>query len=162
MGSHSPKPKHTSDSQVDALAPVPEPESVPPLGAPAQIAQQPVVPAAPSAAVQPAATRPPTEDERSFMTRLRTLTETEPARAVELARRGNSLYPSGSDGAERGWVICKALTNLGQFDEAYAEAKLLAERYPGTTWSLDVIKHILINPRTHPSERGYGKKSEFD
>jgi hypothetical protein len=103
-----------------------------------------------------------TQDEASLMAKLRDLVETDPARALELAREGNSRFPTGEGAAERGWVICKALTNMERFNEARDEAKGMVRKFPGTSWAMDVTKHILINPGTHPSERGYGKQYELE
>ncbi len=96
------------------------------------------------------------------MAKLHELGELNPTLSVQLAREGNERYPSGAGAAERGWIICKSLTNLERFDEARAEAKLMVQQYPGTSWANDVTKHILINPGTHPTERGYGKKYELE
>ncbi len=36
------------------------------------------------------------------------------------------------------------------------------QKFPGTTWANDITEHLLINPGTHPAERGYGKKYELE
>ncbi len=101
-------------------------------------------------------------DEATLLTQMRGVVETDPELALRLAREGNTRYPNGKDGAERGWIICKALTNLRRFDEAREEAKIMVKQYPGTSFAGDITKHILINPGTHPSERGYGKELELE
>ncbi len=96
------------------------------------------------------------------MANLHALGETDPALSLELARQGNARFPSGPGAAERAWIVCKALTNLERFDEAHEEAEVMVKRYPGTPWAMDVTRHILVNPGTHPAERGYGKRYELE
>jgi hypothetical protein len=100
--------------------------------------------------------------EASLMAKLHELGETDPPRSLELAIQGNRLYPESKDAPERGWIICKSLVNMQRFEEAQAEARIMVERYPNTPWTLDVERHLLVNPLTHPSERGYGKKYELE
>jgi hypothetical protein len=124
----------------------------------------------PPESVEPIASvpRPPTarstaaSAEASLMARLHELGETDPPRSLELAIEGNRLYPESKDAPERGWIICKSLVNMQRFEEAQAEARIMVERYPNTPWTTDVERHLLVNPLTHPSERGYGKKYELE
>lgn len=96
------------------------------------------------------------------MRQLHDLGETNPLLSLKLAREGNARFPQGPGAAERGWIICKALTNLERFDEAREEAKVMVKQFPGTSWAMDLTAHILIHPGTHPSERGFGKKYELE
>jgi hypothetical protein len=99
-------------------------------------------------------------DEDALMTTLRELGQRDPEQSIQLAREGNRRFPKGSGASERAWIVCKSLTNLARFDQAREEAQRMAEKYPGDPWTVDVIKHILIQPGTHPSQRGYGKELE--
>lgn len=132
--------------------------------APVSQAAQAEAPYLGSAAATSDSRLPPTssaQGEASIMARLHELGETDPALSLELAREGNARYLQGPGAAERGWVICKSLTNLERFDEAREEAKKVVKQFPGTSWAMDVTAHILIHPGTHPSERGSGKKYEL-
>jgi hypothetical protein len=95
----------------------------------------------------------PAPGESEHTLRLRGLLGKDPAQAVALARQGNLLYPSGSDAAERSWILVKSLTDLGKFDEARAEAREMVARHRGTRWADDVYRHVLQRP-PGPPERG--------
>jgi len=41
--------------------------------------------------------------------------------------------------------------NMQRFDEAKAEAITMLARYPDTSWSADVQRHLLVNP-LYPAE----------
>jgi hypothetical protein len=101
-------------------------------------------------------------DEASLMSKLHDLGETNPALSLQLAREGNQRFPGSEQAPERGWIVCKSLVNMRRFEEARDEAKVMVEKYPDTTWTTDVQKHLLVNPLTHPAERGYGKQSELE
>lgn len=100
--------------------------------------------------------------EPSLMSKLRGLGETNPLLTLQLARQGNSRFPESADAPERGWMICKSLVNMQRFEEAKTEARIMVDKYPDTPWTVDVQKHLLVNPLTDPTERGYGKKSESE
>jgi hypothetical protein len=38
----------------------------------------------------------------------------------------------------------------------------MVDTYKDTPWALDVERHLLVNPLTHPSERGYGRQLELE
>ena len=102
------------------------------------------------------------ELEQSIMARLRRLRDEDPASALSLALQGNLRFPTSPDAPERGWIICRSLVALERFPEAVAEARVVAEQYPGTPWAEDVEKHLLVNPMSDPAERGYGHRSELE
>lgn len=118
----------------------------------------PVVTASATAAAVPAPAALPDED--ALMTKLHALGQSDPEQSIQLARDGNRRFPKGSGASERAWIVCKSLTNLARFDEAREEAKQMVKDYPGTSWTMDVIKHILIQPGTHPAQRGHGQQLE--
>jgi hypothetical protein len=81
------------------------------------------------------------------MARIRLAEETDPARALELAREGNRHFPEGSDAAERAAVVVKSLARQGYWSEARGEEETMVDRYPGTRWALEVEQHTGAHPR---------------
>ncbi len=94
------------------------------------------------------------------MAKLRSTTASDPKASLELAREGNRRFPASDDAPERSYLLVKSLVNLGRFEEARAEAALMVDTYRDTPWANDVERHLLTNPLTDPSERGYGKTLE--
>lgn len=101
---------------------------------------------------QPLAPAP--RDEVTVMLRLRSLASTNPNLSLKLAREGNVRFPAGTGAAERGWFAARALVDLGRFDEAVAEARAMISKYPDTTFTEDVARHLLTHPMSHPTEVG--------
>jgi len=85
------------------------------------------------------------------MFELRALINTAPAQALALARRGDTLFPNSPDAPERAWAAVKSLDRLLRFHEAQAEARLMRQRYPETSWTEDVERHVLLYPLDQPS-----------
>ena len=52
--------------------------------------------------------------------------------------------------------------DLARTDEARAEARVLLDKYPDSSWAQDVHRHMFVNPTSSPLERGYGKKRELE
>ena len=77
---------------------------------------------------------------------LRASQGTNPLLTLQLAREGNRRFPDSVDAPERAWMIAKSLTDLGRFREARAEAQIAVNRYAGTSWALDLQRHLLSNP----------------
>ena len=71
-------------------------------------------------------------------------------------------FKESQDAPERAWIIVKSLMNMERTDEARAEAAIMLQKYPGTSWANDVHRHMFVNPPGHPLERGYGKKTELE
>lgn len=115
--------------------------------------------ARPAASPLAAASQP---SESTLMAELRDLGATQPAVTLELARAANQRFNRSPDAPERAWYIVRALDNLNRRDEARAEALQMQRDYPGSTWSEDIYRHVLVNPGTHPAERGYGKTYELE
>jgi hypothetical protein len=99
-------------------------------------------------------------DEASLMARIHELGSSDPELSLLLAREGNERYPNSPDAVKRMWVIVKALSELGRSEEARREALIMVQKHPNNNLTGDVRRHVLSNPPTHPSERGYGKKYE--
>lgn len=117
---------------------------------------------APEAAIEPAVAPKTADLEAAIMQRLHAIGETDPAAALGLALEGNARFPASADAPERGWIICRSLVDLRRFSEAVAEARVMVEQYPDTPWALDVERHLLVNPMSDPSERGYGHEHELE
>jgi hypothetical protein len=100
-------------------------------------------------------------DEASLMARIHELGSSDPELSLLLAREGNERCPDSPDAVKRMWVIVKALSELGRSEEARREALIMVQKYPNNDLTGDVQRHVLSNPPTHPSERGYGKKYEL-
>jgi hypothetical protein len=96
-------------------------------------------------AAQEAKVAPPL-DEAPLMEKLRALGATNPALTIALARDGNNRFPDSADAPERAWMVIKSLAGMANFKEARDEAEVMVKQYPGTSWSLDVQRHLLSNP----------------
>ena len=81
----------------------------------------------------------------------RDLLNSQPLRAIELARQANQRAPESPDAPERAWIIVKALAGLGRFHEARDAAADLASKYPDTSWAMDAKRHMLVQPLDLPS-----------
>jgi hypothetical protein len=92
-------------------------------------------------------------DEALLMTKLRDLASLDLELSLKLAREGNDLYPDSPDAVERAWFICKSLTGLGRSEEARAEALKMVEKYPGTSFTNDVQRHVIFAPKFEPPEK---------
>jgi hypothetical protein len=93
------------------------------------------------------------KDEASLMAKLRDLGTTDLELSLKLAREGNDRYPDSPDAVERTWFVCKSLTGLGRSEEARAEALRMVEKYPGTSFTNDVQRHVLFAPQFEPPGR---------
>jgi hypothetical protein len=102
----------------------------------------------------------PALDEASLMATMREVRRGNPLLSLQLAREGNERFKNSPDAAERSWTVVKSLSELGRQAEALTEARSMFEKYKGTPWANDVHRHMLMNPPTHPLERGYGKELE--
>jgi hypothetical protein len=90
------------------------------------------------------------KDEVSLMAKIRELGSSDLELSLKLAREGNDRYPNSPDAVERTWFICKSLTGLGRSEEARAEAVKMVEKYPGTSFTNDVQRHVIFAPRFDP------------
>jgi hypothetical protein len=93
------------------------------------------------------------------------------ARVESDERNASSIGPSAltqQAAFEREATSTRRLHELAEsdpatrFPEAVAAARLMLEQYPNTPWASDVERHLLINPMSDPSERGYGHRSELE
>ena len=91
-------------------------------------------------------------DEAALMSTLRALGDSDPERSLQLARAAEQRFPASPDAAERSWYVCKSLVNLERFYDAREEAKRMANEHPGTSWTADVARHLLVNPLDLPGD----------
>ena len=91
-----------------------------------------LVPAAPTAA--PAGPL----SETQLMARLRSIKESNPAAAIELARDGNKRFPETADAPERASILIHALASQGASSEARGEAEQMVNHYPDSEWVREI------------------------
>jgi len=112
----------------------------------------------------PATGRPPTAaaggDDLVAMETLRELLNSEPRRAIELARQANKRAPDSPDAPERAWIVVKALASLKRFHEARDEAAAMAGKYPDSSWAMDAKRHMLVQPLDLPSREEQQKQMQ--
>jgi hypothetical protein len=87
-------------------------------------------------------------DEAAFMERLRSVEDSDPGLALDLAREGNLRYPTSAAAAERAKIVVKSLARLGKASEARGEAEEMVNRYAGTRWALEVEMHTGAHPHS--------------
>ena len=82
----------------------------------------------------------------ALLAKLHDLAASDPASSLRLAKEALARFPDSPDAPEFEWYIVRSLTSLQRFDEARKEAVLMIKKYPGTSWSSDVQRHVLSNP----------------
>src|SRR3954470_24330030 len=90
-------------------------------------------------------------DEASLLSELHELAAADPAKSLRLARQAVDRFPESPNAAEFQWNVVKALFNLGRLDEAKNEARAMLVQYPKSSFTGDVIHHLL-NPPPNPRE----------
>ena len=104
-----------------------------------------------SARSKPVEAVKPTEAE--VMAKLRELLGRDPLQSLALAREADQRFSNSADAPERAWFEARALVDLQRFSEAQQLARDMGERYPRTTWTDDVQRHLLTHPLDLPAER---------
>jgi hypothetical protein len=72
------------------------------------------------------------------MAELRSVKDTNPALAEQLARDGNRRYPDSALAPERASILIHALANEGRPMEARGEAEDMVNRYPNSDWVREI------------------------
>jgi len=90
-------------------------------------------------------------DEASLLSELHELAATDPPESLRLARQAVNRFPDSPNASEFQWNVVKALFNLGRLDEAKNEARTMLVQYPKSSFTGDVIHHLL-NPPPNPRE----------
>jgi hypothetical protein len=94
----------------------------------------------PPALLPPAPTAAPTGqlNEPQLMARLRSIKDSNPVAAIDLARDGNKRFPDTADAPERASILIHALANAEQRSEARGEAEQMVNHYPDSEWVREV------------------------
>jgi hypothetical protein len=124
------------------------PAQAPPSAAlPAPASAQPAVVAPVTTTAKAAPTDRAPTDEAAFMSQLRRAADSDPVRALALAREGERLFPHGAQAAERSAILVKSLARQGRLSEARGEAEKMVGLYHGTPWALEVERETGAHPR---------------
>jgi hypothetical protein len=84
--------------------------------------------------------------EAALLGKLHDLAASDPALSLRVAKEALARFPDSPDAPEFEWYVVRSLSNLARFDEARDEARIMIKKYPGTSWSSDVQRHVLSNP----------------
>jgi hypothetical protein len=90
-------------------------------------------------------------DEASLLEQLHELAGSNPDLSLKLAREAVSRFPDSPDAPEFEWNVVKALFNLRRLDDAEAEARIMVSKYPDSSFTGDVVHHLLHHP-PNPSD----------
>jgi hypothetical protein len=90
-------------------------------------------------------------DEASLLAQLHELAGSDPELSLRLAREAVNRFPDSPDAPELEWNVVKALFNLRRLDEAEAEARVMLSKYPDSSFTGDVVHHLLHHP-PNPSD----------
>lgn len=77
-------------------------------------------------------------DDTSLAAAMHALEESNPARALELARQGQSQWPSGPRAPEFAATEVKCLYRLGKPSEGRGAAEAMVNKYPTSPWADEV------------------------
>jgi hypothetical protein len=105
-----------------------------------------VVPS-PAPSFAPAEPQNPTE--ASLTAAMHALEDSNPGRALELARQGLALWPAGPRAPEFAATEVKCLYRLGNPSEGRGAAEAMVNRYPTSAWALEVEKQTGAHPRVN-------------
>ena len=84
------------------------------------------------------ATGQPTED--SLAASMHAFEDSNPGRALELARQGRALWPNGPRAPEFAAIEVKCLYRLGKPSEGRGAAEMMVNKYPTSPWAVEVEK----------------------
>jgi hypothetical protein len=100
--------------------------------------------AGPAEPALPAVVATPTED--SLAAAMHALEDASPERALDLARQGQALWPSGARAPEFAATEVKCLYRLGKPSEGRGAAETMVNKYPTSPWALEVEKQTGAHP----------------
>ena len=86
-----------------------------------------------------------------MLSNLHDLAAEDPPQSLRLARQAVERFPDSPNAPEFQWNVVKALFNMGLLDEAKNEARAMLVKYPNSSFTGDVIHHLL-NPPPNPPE----------
>jgi hypothetical protein len=124
--------QHASVQEGEAESPAPA--NRPAATAPARRPPALVPPTAPVPSSAPAGSL----NEPQLMVQLRSIKDSNPAAAIDLARDGNRRFPDSADAPERHSILIHALANAEQRSEARGEAEQMVNHYPDSEWVREV------------------------
>jgi hypothetical protein len=87
------------------------------------------------------------DSEGSLMQHLRAIEDADPNAALALAREGDRRFPDSADAAERAMIEVKSIARQGDVSAARGAAEAMVNKYPGTSWALEVERHTGAHPR---------------
>ena len=122
---------------VQENAPASSAPANPPV-APAAVPKLRPPPPAPTAAPGPSSAPSGPLNEAQLMVRLRSIKDSNPAAAIDLARDGNRRFPDSADAPERHSILIHALANAEQRSEARGEAEQMVNHYPDSEWVREI------------------------
>jgi tetratricopeptide (TPR) repeat protein len=85
-------------------------------------------------------------NEASLMDKLHDLAASDPPLSLQLAREAVARFPDSPNAPEFSWNLVKALANMGRYEEAEEEARIMVKKYPGNDFAADVDRHLLNHP----------------
>lgn len=86
----------------------------------------------------------PTDE--SLAAAMHALEDTNPERALDLAQKGQALWPSGPRAPEFAATEVKSLYRLGKPSEGRGAAEAMVNKYPTSPWALEVEKQTGAHP----------------
>jgi hypothetical protein len=142
---------------IEPGTPQPEPEPAPAAAEPAapepatvNSEPQPSPPAAavarptPQVSVEVDAGKP--LDEQALLSQLHDLAASDPPLSLKLARAAVEQNPNSPNAPEFEWNVVKALFNMRQLEDAENEARVMLAKYPDSSFTGDVVRHLLNHP----------------
>jgi hypothetical protein len=96
------------------------------------------------APMKPEARTPP--DEASLLAQLHDLAASDPELSLKLGREAVSRFPDSPNAPEFEWNVVKALFNMRRLEDAEAEARVMLSKYPDSSFTGDVVHHLLNHP----------------
>lgn len=124
--------------RLDEPAAVETSEAEPRQAAPLETATSREPSAAPTTTENPSA--------ETLAASMHALEDSDPRQALELARRGQSLWPGGSRAPEFAATEVKCLYRLGRPSEGRGAAEAMVNKYPTSPWALEVEKQTGAHP----------------
>lgn len=86
------------------------------------------------------------ETEAALAASMHALEDSDPARALELARQGQRSWPAGARAPEFAATEVKCLYRLGKPSEGRGAAEAMVNKYPTSPWALEVEKQTGAHP----------------
>jgi hypothetical protein len=140
---NAPKPAASVEdaSASEHVRTPPEPSTVDPVLEPPE---QAAAASASVASVASAVAATPTAD--SLAAEMHSLEDLDPERALEIAQRGQALWPTGPRAPEFAATQVKCLYRLDRPSEGRGAAEAMVNRYPTSNWALEVERQTGAHP----------------